>query len=517
MKSNPAHLKIQMNKKIDIKNIFIVTFIVTCIFKMYLAAALPITGDEALFYVWGKDLTWGYYDHPPMIAWILWLLSNFSHALLVIRLPAILLNHLVVLGIIHLIIKYDPHLKEKAYQLGLIYLLLPISLLSVFITNDISLTLFSCLSIYFFLKGELFKTENILKAKDSLINYALAGIFTGCAFLSKYLVVVLAFTYFLILVKNKRYLQLLILIIFALPFGLMNLAWNLEHCWQNIVFNTVNRADNFVAPWIGLPEYFLSMAYVLTPLFCKYLWDKRRDFVKYGTLSVLAFLPPLLFAILSLKQIIGLHWLPPMIPPFMILGGLIFTSEKLIKIRQWVMYILGVHLIVLALVLYLPMSTWEGRNFYDKLSLLKDSQKVAQIVQKDMHPDSILMTMGYSTAANFAYQLDTRVPVFGEGGKFARHDDLNFDFRNLDGKNIRIFDNDPINPEDYKQFFNHVELVPFTFNKVNYWYMDGSGFKYSVYREQVLKKIAQKYYVIPKYLPKCQCEFFTKYELENIQ
>ena len=57
--------------------------------------------------------------------------------------------------------------------------------------------------------------------------------------------------------------------------------------------------------------------------------------------------------------------------------------------------------------------------------------------------------------------------------------------------------------------------MPFTFNKVNYWYMDGTGFKYAEYREQVLKKVAQKYYAIPKYLPKCQCDFFTKYDLEK--
>lgn len=515
MQPNSSPLEMQMNKKIDVKKNFIATFFVTCIFKIYLATTLPITGDEALFFVWAKDLTWGYYDHPPMIAWMLWPLTQLSHSLLVLRLPAIFLNHLVALGLIHLIHKYDPTSKEKAYEIGLIYLLLPISLLSVFITNDISLTLFSCLSMYYFLQGELFKKENIPESKKIFINYALSGLFLGCAFLSKYLVVVLAATYLLILLKNKRYLPLLTLIVFALPFGIVNLVWNLNHCWQNIVFNTVNRADDFVKPWVGFSEYILSLIYVFTPLFCFYLWSKRREFLKFGTLSILASCPILLFALLSLKQIIGLHWLPPMIPPLMILAGLIFSSEKIVKIRQWVSYILLAHLAVLALLIYLPMSTWEGRNFYDKLSLLKDSKKVALIVQKNMNPDVTLMTMGYSTAANFAYQLDARVPVFGVGGKFARHDDLNFDFRKLDGKNIRIFDNDPINPDDYKQFFNQVELVPFTFNKVNYWYMDGTGFKYAEYREQVLKKVAQKYYAIPKYLPKCQCDFFTKYDLEK--
>jgi len=37
-----------------------------------LSAAVPFTGDEAYFTYWGVYADLGYYDHPPMIGWLLY-------------------------------------------------------------------------------------------------------------------------------------------------------------------------------------------------------------------------------------------------------------------------------------------------------------------------------------------------------------------------------------------------------------------------------------------------------------
>ena len=39
---------------------------------------LPFTGDEAYFLVWGQKPALGYYDHPPMVGWMLALLARVS-------------------------------------------------------------------------------------------------------------------------------------------------------------------------------------------------------------------------------------------------------------------------------------------------------------------------------------------------------------------------------------------------------------------------------------------------------
>ena len=125
-----------------------------------------------------------------------------------------------------------------------------------------------------------------------------------------------------------------------------------------------------------------------------------------------------------------------------------------------------------------------------------------------------LMTMGYSTSSIFAFHLHKEVPVFGVGSKFGRHDDLHFNFKEINGKNIRIFNNSPMNLEELSRFFGSSNLVEFTFKGVKYWYLDGNDFKYDLYRKLVLMAIKEKFYNIPAYLPSYTCNFFTKYDLQ---
>ena len=149
-----------------------------------------------MFYVWSQDLSWGYYDHPPMIAWMLAPLSWISSESVVIRLPASILNHLVALGIINLVIHWQPEKKNSAYKVGIIYLLLPSSILSVLVTNDSALFLFVALASYFFIRGEIEEKKGIdSKSKYATLIYVACGAFLGMAFLSKYLAIFIAVSF----------------------------------------------------------------------------------------------------------------------------------------------------------------------------------------------------------------------------------------------------------------------------------------------------------------------------------
>jgi hypothetical protein len=53
--------------------------------KIALLWFVPLTGDEAYFIVWGQDLSLGYYDHPPAVGWVLYLLSGIADNLVVYR------------------------------------------------------------------------------------------------------------------------------------------------------------------------------------------------------------------------------------------------------------------------------------------------------------------------------------------------------------------------------------------------------------------------------------------------
>ena len=51
--------------------------------KLVLSTLLPLTSDEAYYWVWSHHMQWSYLDHPPVIAWLFWLthpLENFGGA-----------------------------------------------------------------------------------------------------------------------------------------------------------------------------------------------------------------------------------------------------------------------------------------------------------------------------------------------------------------------------------------------------------------------------------------------------
>ena len=53
---------------------------------------LPITADEAYYFSWGKHISWGYFDHPPLIGWIVSLTNSST-----VRLPFLFATILFVI------------------------------------------------------------------------------------------------------------------------------------------------------------------------------------------------------------------------------------------------------------------------------------------------------------------------------------------------------------------------------------------------------------------------------------
>lgn len=48
-----------------------VAFALVALLQLFFAAATPLAYDEAYYWQWSRHLAWGYYDHPPMIAYLI--------------------------------------------------------------------------------------------------------------------------------------------------------------------------------------------------------------------------------------------------------------------------------------------------------------------------------------------------------------------------------------------------------------------------------------------------------------
>ena len=65
-----------------------------------LAATVPPFDDELYYWCWSRDLQLSYYDHPPMVAYLIRLSTElFDNTVLAIRLPGVV-SGMVVIGVI---------------------------------------------------------------------------------------------------------------------------------------------------------------------------------------------------------------------------------------------------------------------------------------------------------------------------------------------------------------------------------------------------------------------------------
>src|SRR5271170_416494 len=62
--------------------------------RLAVIATTEIANGEAYYYVWSRFPSWSYYDHPPLVAWLTWLTTQFSHSSFAIRLGPVICSSL---------------------------------------------------------------------------------------------------------------------------------------------------------------------------------------------------------------------------------------------------------------------------------------------------------------------------------------------------------------------------------------------------------------------------------------
>ena len=477
-------------------------------FRFWLAAVFPITGDEAYFTIWGLTPSWGYYDHPPMIGWWLALLTPISTAPWVLRLPSTLLP-LFLAGGIYLALRSAD--RDKALYGALAFLLVPINVWNVFITTDTPLVFFCFLAGLCWWFGKPARSERW---------QMLAGIFLGLAFLSKYFSALLALVLFADVLLSPRgqrdWRGLGNAIACALPFGLINMWWNYEHCWANLMFNLYNRHDGAGLSWKSPLLFVVITFYVLSPVA---LWHLARDRAALARkwresgwrfLLIAAALPFLLFALLSLVREVGLHWVLAFLPFFFMAAALALSVRQL---RASVLYLGIFSLLHVAAVLgaaALPLDTWKNSRYYDGIVFhFRINEVVAAL--KTYQPEYELAADGYSAAATASIQGGQYVFVFGSASSHARHDDLVTDFRRYAHKNILIFRKNPPRDEEYRPYFGSLEYGTMKIAGATFHLVFGKHFNFDAYRDGVLAPMRDRYYRIPAFLPQGGCELCDRY------
>ena len=480
----------------------------TLLFRIWLSAMAPVTADEAYFILWGRAPDLGFYDHPPMVGWMLAPLAAFSDAPWLLRLPAVLVPPLIALGVWLALRGGFRRDEDTANLAALAVLLVPMNVWNVLVTTDTPLVLFSVLSLLVFAHAA---------EKDSNGLFFASGILLGLAFLSKYFAVLLGLAYLAWAITSKNPRAFLLVFLGGLPFGLLNLYWNYEACWCNVMFNAINRHEGDGSGWsLATPVlYAASLAYLAAPL----LWFAWRGRAKLREAwqrpgeraLLLAWLVPLaVFAALSPVKRIGLHWLLSFVPALVLTAALALEKKQLAASVRVLAVLAALHAIPIAVIAAVPLDTWQSFRFYGRLVFPGRIAELLGAIAPDL-PGKVLATDSYASAALLAYHARRPVPVFGLGTSHARQDDINTDWRALAGKDILILRREPPLPQDYQPYFRSIEVKKIALGGGSYHAVLGRGFSYAAYRTGVLGAVRDHYYRIPPGLPVGRCYFFERY------
>jgi 4-amino-4-deoxy-L-arabinose transferase-like glycosyltransferase len=488
----------------------------TLLFRFWLAAVAPVSADEAYFVLWGRAPAIGYYDHPPMVGWILAPLAALSESAWLMRLPALLVPPLAALMVRAALLRWyagsnvrDELRDEGSADLAaLAVLLLPASVWNVLITTDAPLALFSLASLLVFARAA---------EKGSGSLYLASGVLLGFAFLSKYLAVLLGLAYVVWAISWKNYRPALLVILGALPAVLLNLYWNYEACWCNVMFNAVNRHGGEDSGWsLATPVlYAASLAYLAAPL----LWFAWRGRAQMRAAwrrpaeraLLLAWLVPFAaFAAISPVKRIGLHWFLAFLPALVMSAALALDRGALRWSVRWFTALAVLQVAAIQIVAALPADTWQFSRIYSRLVFPGRVAELAAAIAPD-RAGMALATDSYASAALLEYHWREPVAVFGRGTSHARQDDIDTDWRRFAGRDLLILRREPPLPQDYAPYFQSLDVKRVSLGSGGYHAILGRKFNYQAYREGMLADIRDRYYRIPAWLPVGRCYFFDRY------
>ncbi len=202
-------------------------------FRLVMAGQFGLSVDESHYAMYAEKISWGYFDHPPMVGFLGALTTGFAENAFFYRLGPILCWVLSVIILRSLILRMFGNRREVFWALILLVAMPVQNLLGIALLPDAPLNLFWCATLLF---AWIAVTENRWR------DWILVGLFFGCALLSKYHAVLLPAClagYVLTSRRNRGlvlsprpYIAGLVGAIVFLP----NVIWNYRHDWISYAY-----------------------------------------------------------------------------------------------------------------------------------------------------------------------------------------------------------------------------------------------------------------------------------------
>ena len=309
-----------------------VLIITLAFFSAIYNAFLPLHGDEAYYWMWSHHLQTGYYDHPPFIAYMIYLTNFISQAEWGVRLVNVFSMSISALYIF----KLTSEMFDEKVALNALLIFSSIILVHagyIITTPDSPLILFSSIALYYSYKA-------IFHGKT--VDYALTGIMLGLMMLSKYTAILFVFTLLVFIVLKRRdillkanfYLAIFLSLVVISPM----LFWNYQNDWVSFSFQLGHGTTesfeiyphlftDFVAGQFGIfSPVFAGVLFYFLAKDKLYYKDDKLFFLALSTVIIILF-----FSYKSLYTRMALNYSAPAYISGTILTAYIFQPYKLVK------------------------------------------------------------------------------------------------------------------------------------------------------------------------------------------
>lgn len=349
---------------------------VLLILRIITIAVMGIMPQDAYYYFYSEHLALSYFDHPPMVGWMLWLFTSvLGKSIFAVHATDFLITLGTVYSVWLLAQRIVPN-NNAAKATLLFFSTIMVSILSIITTPDVPLLLFWTLSLLFAHKAN---TQNRLR------DWLLTGVMMGGAFLSKYTALFLPAGLLLFLLLNKEhrkklwgYQFILVCLVFAIV-ALPVVIWNVQNDFISFKFQSGTRFNDMNLAKLN-PKNFLGAVghqlFIMIPVLFIALWVfvwkyMRRGWMKLKTISsnnlfLLSFFLPMMsfFFAVSLMYWVKINW---MMPAY--ISGIIWVSTYLsVKwmrvqfIIALVIQLLGIVFVVTYIIPVRSDDTWWGWN-----------------------------------------------------------------------------------------------------------------------------------------------------------
>jgi hypothetical protein len=347
------------------QRIFLILLLLWAILKVLSAAFTDISSDEAYYAMYARYMDWGYFDHPPMVAFFI-KIGSFICGQLGARLFAII-SQLMTLILLWFAIKEEhPAVKKVFLFFGLAASITMFQVYGFIMTPDVPLLLFST---FFLLTYKYFLEKNSLSLA-LLLGIAMAGMIY-----SKYhafLFIALVVLSNLKLLKNRNFW---IGGIFTILLLIPHIYWQYEHHFPSFSYHLIDRSDGFkpfylIEFWYNQLLVFNPVMFILSiVLLFKYKPENQFDRSLFFIIGGFLFF----FFFASFKGHVEPHWTTVICLPMIILFYK-FALQQVWFYKATIRYIFPFIIILLWLnvelvtdTLHLPLNFAHNRSFFLKM------------------------------------------------------------------------------------------------------------------------------------------------------